>query len=74
MEFDIISLLLIAALSIAVILSGIESFKQNKELNLLTRKLTELEYKVETWKKAHSKCTDSCCVEKVLDDIIGDMD
>jgi L-cystine uptake protein TcyP (sodium:dicarboxylate symporter family) len=74
MVFSFLNSISIILLSITVIVSGIGGFKISKELNLTNRRLNELENEVATWKKAHSKCTGSCCVEKVLDNIIKDME
>lgn len=36
-------------------------------------KIRKLEKTIRDWQRTHSKCIDSVCMEKVFDDIIGDM-
>lgn len=36
-------------------------------------KIRKLEVTIKNWQKTHSKCIDYVCMERVLDDITGDM-
>jgi hypothetical protein len=69
MEFTIFNLLSILLLAISIISLCIVVFKNFIELKLINRRLTKLETDMETWRKAHSKCTESCCVEKGLEEL-----
>jgi hypothetical protein len=46
---------------------------QKDDLKHLNKIIKYLRKTPTGWQEGHSKCIDSCCVEKVLDDIIKDI-
>jgi len=57
-----------AAFFLIILISKL--FAQSKTIDKQQAKITMLKKTLRSWQKTHSKCIDSVCVDKVLDDII----
>ena len=65
-------IILFVLLCLSTIIGTFITARNHDLEELLEKQYLEIK-QLKEFKRTHSKCTDKVCIEKVLDDIIGDM-